>query len=701
LFIALHERDKFRFIRRLTKMKMPLLFGIHCHQPVGNFDHVVDWATEQCYLPFFKEASKSTKFKFAVHYSGWLLEYLRDKHAELFDLMVKCAEKGQIELFTGGYYEPVLSSISSEDRKGQIDKLNKFIEKYFGQTPKGLWLTERVWDPAIIPDIHELGIEYIIVDDYHFLASGYYKNQLYGYYNTEQDGKKIKVFPIDKNLRYYTPFKPEEEVVEYLHEVKDLGGKMAVIFDDGEKFGVWPDTYEWVYKNKWLKNFISAVNKDKEVSFMHFSEAASEIKPEGLAYLPITSYYEMGEWSLFAPRTVQMEKLQAFLKKEDMEDESEIFVKGGIWKNFFTKYPESNRLHKRAVSLSVLGKEYKNDEKFLNALYKAECNDVLWHGIFGGLYLPNLRNNSCRFICEAEKRYEELAGIKFPLTEIKDIDFDGYDEAFVRLTDYNAMFLSRDGGQMAVLEDKRSLFNYQNTLSRRKEAYHEKFNFDKPEDEPESEIDDTGISTIHTDDIYADEEIKDLLINDWYNRNSFVDHFVQEFDGEQFEKCTFGELGDFANQPFEMKETDGKLTFTRNGGLYIGGEKYKTKVVKNYRLSDGTIDFEIKINTDFIEPVNYILEFNFHFMDLAGTSVNSIVLDEGTMLNGGVIKFGDPAQPERELSIETEANESYAFKVRTVSQSESGVDLTDQGICVLLPFRFQAKANIKGRLIIK
>ena len=74
--------------------------------------------------------------------------------------------------------------------------MNNYIYQHFGQQPHGLWLTERVWDPSILPDIVHCGIDYITVDDYHFLSVGYNKKDLFSYYLTEQDGFKLNVFPI-------------------------------------------------------------------------------------------------------------------------------------------------------------------------------------------------------------------------------------------------------------------------------------------------------------------------------------------------------------------------------------------------------------------------------------------------------------------------------------------------------------------------
>jgi len=190
----------------------PLLFGIHCHQPVDNFHNVVDDVINHSYKPFFEKTEKFPFFKFSAHFSGWLLEYIEKYHAGFFAKMVDMAERGQVEFFTGGFYEPVLASIPSADRVQQINKLSGFIRDNFKQEPKGLWLTERVWDPSIVKDLVECGIEYVIVDDYHLLVAGFKKDDVYGYYYTEQDGKLLSIFPVDKKLRYIVPFANSEDI---------------------------------------------------------------------------------------------------------------------------------------------------------------------------------------------------------------------------------------------------------------------------------------------------------------------------------------------------------------------------------------------------------------------------------------------------------------------------------------------------------
>jgi hypothetical protein len=679
-------------------MKLPLHLGIHCHQPVENFYHVVDEAVEKSYLPFFETAAKKDSLKVSVHYSGWLFEYIKNNHPNLFGLMQEINSNGQLEFFSGGYYEPVLASIPSIDRREQIKMLNGFIEDNFKVTPEGLWLTERVWDSSIIPDCAECGIKYVIVDDYHFIAAGFYESMLHTHFKTEQDGQEMLIFPISEKLRYMIPFKPAKDVGTYLSEIKEAGGKSLVIFDDGEKFGLWPKTHEWVYEKGWLEDFIDTVAESEDAEFALFKDTVKTQKPAQTAYLPTVSYFEMGEWSLFPERTQKMEKLVKQMEKEYSDDTTKVFVKGGIWKNFLVKYPEANRIHKRTVTLSKKANTLK-DKELLTSLYKAQCNDVLWHGVFGGLYLPNLRNNAYRFIIEGEKRLEKLENTIYPSVESGDFDFDGYDEIYARTKDTNYMFVSRDGGQLVSLEDKENLYNFQNTLTRRKEAYHEKL-FESPKTEDTENIDDEGISTIHNDSAVVDESVRKYLVYDWHNKNSFVDHFTPDFGIEKFIDMTYQELGDFANQPANFTVDKSEIVFTREGGIYLDGVKNKTSVRKQFKLLKEGLGFEIEIETDFYADIDYVMEINLHFNDMANVEIDNEPIEEMLRSKGEKFVIEDRHTPKKAiLSTNKEVN-LYAFPVMTLSQSESGADLTIQGITILIPFKFREKQKITGTLVL-
>lgn len=669
-------------------MKSKFLFGIHCHQPVDNFSSVVDMAIEKSYKPFFEIVSKYPTFHFSVHFSGWLFEYIKTHDKNLFKLIQKCYSNGQIEFFTGGFYEPILASIPSRDRVGQIKKLNDFLFDNFSATPKGLWLTERVWDSSIIDDILRCGVEYVTVDDYHFICAGFDKDKLNGYFLSENGGEQIKIFPINKSLRYVMPFKKPAAVLDEIRKIEGAG----VLFDDGEKFGLWPKTYDWVYTKHWLKDFLDEVSKDKTISTQTYSEYISENRALGIAYLPNVSYYEMGEWSLKAKDTISLESLRSEVVSNHGYDTADKFVKGGIWKNFLVKYPESNRIHKRALELAKLA-SCVNTQKYTDTLYMAQTNDALWHGVFGGLYLGCLRDNAYKFIIECDNLYKQAnPNIK---QIVEDINFDGYDEVRFLTKNFTLMFESKNGAQLTELGLRDKLFNIQNSLTRRYEAYHDKI-FNPPTPEPISEDE---IETIHNLDLSSFSYLKDEIAYDWYDKNSFVDHITDDnFSLENFKKCSFREYGDFANQPFEILNTsENAATFVRNGGIY-DDSKISTALHKTFTMTDSGFDFETKIDTQVDSKYSYVCEINLHLPNPNEVTINNNhIKDKGLELKQiNKIEIKDKVLNKTFTLNLDFASDLFVYTVDTVSQNEEGFELSNQAICFGIKVPLRSNTKLKG-----
>ncbi len=189
---------------------MRFLLGVHDHQPLGNFDEVIGRLTEEAYLPFLREAQACAPLRLTVHVSGPLLEWWERHDGRPLELLARMAEAGRAEFLLSGWSEPVLAAIPSEDRRGQVARMRERVERRFGTKPTGLWLTERVFDSAILPDLAAEGVEYLLVDDRHFLAAGFEPRDLDGPYLTEESGGRIALFPISQRLRYLIPFRPVE-----------------------------------------------------------------------------------------------------------------------------------------------------------------------------------------------------------------------------------------------------------------------------------------------------------------------------------------------------------------------------------------------------------------------------------------------------------------------------------------------------------
>jgi 4-alpha-glucanotransferase/alpha-amylase len=451
-----------------------LLFGVHAHQPVGNFPEVIDDAHNRCYRLFLKVLHGHPDFHFAVHFSGWLLDYLFERFPEDMNLLREMVERGQVELFGAGDTEPVLAAIPNRDRIGQLKRFSNKLETRLGSRPQGAWLTERVWESMVVPSLVECGMRYVIVDDYHFLCSGKDLSELDGYFSTEEDGRRLDLFPISESLRYKLPFSPAGDAVSYIESLS--GGersKAAIYFDDIEKFGIWPETFQWVYEEGWLDRFISGVVASSKIRSCHYRDYHASERTRGVVYLPTTSYIEMNEWTLPADRAGVYSKLVKHSKVGGSYDQDKPFLRGGIWKNFFSIYPESNWMHKRMLGLSSrldgLPKALQTDE-MRGHLYESQSNDAYWHGLFGGLYLPHLRRAVYKALVRLESVMDECSSR--PDHFIEDTDLDGVGEVYLQNGTVQ-LVLKLDGFASVCEMDSYPLgHNFGDTLRRQSEHYH-------------------------------------------------------------------------------------------------------------------------------------------------------------------------------------------------------------------------------------
>jgi len=184
------------------------VFGVHLHQPVGNFDHVFEEHLRDVYRPLVERLAERRFFPFTLHLSGPLLEWLEAHDAAYLDLIGRLAAEGHVELLLAGFYEPVLASLVPADRVEQVAWMQEAIRRRFGVAATGLWLTERVWEPDLAAHLADAGVRYVVLDDRHFLVSGFERDQLHAPFWTESGGKRVALFPIDERLRYLIPFRP-------------------------------------------------------------------------------------------------------------------------------------------------------------------------------------------------------------------------------------------------------------------------------------------------------------------------------------------------------------------------------------------------------------------------------------------------------------------------------------------------------------
>jgi len=638
------------------------LFAVHNHQPVGNFPAVFKKAFRDCYEPFLNSLAGHPNIRFTLHFSGPLWEYMKAKERRSWDLIEEMAGRGQLELLGGGFYEPVLSIIPEEDRIGQLRLMSDFLAENFGQRPRGAWLTERVWEPHLPKTLATAGIEYTLLDEEHFHYAGV--RDIERPYVTEEEGSPLILFPVSKKLRYFVPFRLIEDVRALFQEVAERGG-VAILGDDGEKFGLWPGTHKWVYEEGWLSRFLTFL-KDEDVPTMTYSEYLDRRPSLGLVYLPPASYEEMMEWVL------EPEGFDLFRAlKQEASAEERRFLRGGFFREFFLKYPESNHLHKRMLAVSRKIRE-SPAPKAAPELYKAQCNDPYWHGIFGGLYLPHLRESAYQHLIEAEKQLPLVPG-----WEALDYDMDGREELFFHHGRYNLLIKPSAGGSLIEFDDRLLSRNLSDVLARRPESYHRQ----KGQGPGQSG------KSIHEQAKELPPDAASLLRYDWHPRHSLLDHFLHpQTTRERFRAVDYSEQGDFVNQEYGFTLEGSSAVLSRRGHIWLGRERLPVRVAKRVNPAEGVIliTYEVENEAEQELPFVFGVEWNFYLLPQEWE-----VREQALSILGGkwLLEFsGDPV--------------IWHFPLQTLSQSEEGYDIIHQGMCFLPHWKFSLAGRQKFRLTI-
>lgn len=694
----------------MPRFQLSLL--IHAHQPVGNFDDVLARAYERAYLPFIELLFRHPSFRLGLHYSGVLLEWLETAHPEYFDMLRKLTERNQIELVGGGFYEPILISIPAEDAREQIKRLSVYLAEHFGNRPRGAWLTERVWEPQLPTLLHAGGVEYTLVDDNHFLSAGFEGQQLFGAYVAEDCGATVRLIPGLKALRYLIPYRSPDEVIGYLRDAaREHPEGVAAMGDDLEKFGVWPGTYDLCYRDGWLERFMAALEANQDWLEMALPGEAVFSRPAlGRADLPTCSYAEMMEWTLPTSARLRFQALEReFSEREDLK----LFLRGGFWRNFLTKYPETNLIHKKMllVSQKLRELEVRNDDKAplqrqidtaKRELLSAQCNDAYWHGVFGGLYAPHLRTAVWRPLVRAEDFADAEAHGRQRFADASRFDFDcdGSEEIYVTTEHAAVLFSPGDGGTIEEMDFRPAGVTLINSIMRRPEAYHAKL--------AQATTGHGGVASIHDQVRTKEPGLERRLKYDRWRRNSFrLMVFPSQRTVEDYENLRLDENAALAGGEYRVDEYGPK-------GVTLGAspDDKGWSAEKRFSFAAPRGDFQVTCDFSVIHSGTAPMEMAVGLEQV----VNFLAPDEPDRY----IEVGGERRPLRwtgaapaselrlvdgwqkvRVSIQAPgARDYWVAPIETISESEDGFERVYQGsqILAVWPVVFQPGKAWSGRL---
>jgi len=697
-----------------------LILVLHNHQPVGNFDYVFEQAYTDSYRPFLEVFARYRSLKMSLHVSGPLMEWLQAHHPEYIVRLAEMVARGRLEIIGGAFYEPILAMLSARDITGQIRSYTRWLENHLGATVRGIWVPERVWEPAFTRQLVDAGIQYTVLDDFHFKNAGLTDSQLAGRYLTEDDGRVLSIFPGSEQLRYLIPFGSPQETIDYLGQIAQQHSDPVVVFgDDGEKFGTWPGTHEHVYNDRWLERFFDALVENQDwIQVTTLAEAAESVEPVGKVYLPESSYREMTEWALPAEQLAEYEKLAEDMRDDPRWCDLQRFIRGGFWRNFKVKYPEANEMYARMMAVSrrlqralqTAARDKQDDagllERARTELYRAQCNCGYWHGAFGGIYLPHLRNAIYAHAIAADNLLDEATRTAETWIEalVEDLDFDARPEIQLANDKLIALISPGRGGRLYELDVRAPAHNLLATMTRRPEAYHRKIL-------AEDHTNHDHCASIHDRVTSKQEGLDRKLQYDDYPRKSLLDLFYDE--KATLESVASGKAaqgGDFLSGRYQARVRRNpdriQVQLTRAGNAW----GVPLRITKGLTLDAGSSTLEIAYMLEDLppdRPLHFAVEFNFAGLPADSDDRYFYGPDHsrlghlGTRLD--LVDVDGLGLIDRWLGIELRLSSSrpthfWTYPIQTVSQSEGGFELVHQSV-VVQP-HWIVTPDAKGRWIV-
>lgn len=681
-----------------------IVFVIHNHQPVGNFDFVIEQAYRDSYEPFLSALEKHPLIKVALHYTGYLWEYISEKHPGFIQRLRVLVDREQVELLGGGYYEPILPVLPDKDADIQLSLYKAEMEKYSRSDVSGMWLAERVWEPGMPSIIARNGYRYTFLDESHFSAAGVPSGDIWGYFTSEDRGAEVGIFPIDQTLRYCIPFKPFEESLDELERRRGDGVGLITYGDDGEKFGSWPGTKKWVYEEGWLENFFTKMEALESVRMLLPREAVAEHSPRRTVYLPCASYEEMGKWTLPAETQIELIQLKKELEAVKLNERTVPFIRGGFWRQFLSKYPEVGRLYRRMLRVSEkldgLEKKMRPEAaKTRRALMQGQANDAYWHGVFGGIYLPHLRFAVTKQLIVAENICDKAGENR--------IKFDRFEPSAVTLENpkLRVQVLPQLAGGISAIDMRSVGINLADTMTRQREAYHSLLL-------ENASRNGNSHRSIHERVEVKEESLADKLVVDDHQRLCFIDRFLKP--GVELEGLERGgniEMGSFIEACFEVISQDKLRVLLQKTG-FIKEEKLTLK--KSYSMSaeDMKLEVEYDLKYDFNCIRDALFAPEIHINLLAPDADDRFFLLDGEKFRSNNLGSRGVSSGKDVLSLVDEylglrvnlravpQPKWMWYPVETVSLSESGIERIYQGSAIHPVWRLGSLEKLKPSIIL-
>ncbi|CAN5558276.1 DUF1926 domain-containing protein [soil metagenome] len=706
--------------------RISLALVLHNHQPVGNFGWIIEEVFGRAYEPMIGALERHPGVRVGLHYTGPLLEWMGRERPDTIQRLRALVARDQVEMLGGGLYEPILASLPERDRRGQLMRMSSELERTFGARPRGAWLAERVWEPALPGDLASAGYEWTVLDDNHLRSASVPEDAMWGTYTTDDQGELLTIFGTEQRLRYLIPFGEVEAMIDHLRDnASEDGHRLGIMGDDGEKFGAWPNTFDHCWgKGQWIERCFSALEENADWLTTTTPSAWLDREPPlGRIYVPTSSYVEMSQWVLPTEESNLFGQLLHRAQEQKLPEAR--FLRGGFWRNFQRRYSEVNSLHKQMLRASRKADSMPDDpdrDRALDHLYQGQSNDCYWHGLFGGIYIVHMRMATLAHLIAAEDLADTWAreahrrgpgGWPDGLS-IQDFDLDGLDEALLATPGQVVMVDPATGGGISSWDLRASRVALASVVRRRPEAYHQTLIDYEDRLAAESARAPAGSGSLDHSESGALKSIHDIvtvkepglskrLQYDAHERLGGLVHILpsdaERIDADALRECRFEELGDFVAEPFELTEaTDERLVLRRQGRVHVTGQDQPLSVSKTLSVGGARLDPWLELAVTVESGAGAELEFELALgwdIDLMGGGGNPAAYYELPHGDDGPSRSphdgsGDAADLERlwfgnedagvrvDVLLNPPARATW-YPIETISNSEAGFERIYQG----------------------
>jgi alpha-amylase len=437
----------------------------------------------------------------------------------------------------------------------------------------------------------------------------------------------------------------------------------------------------------------------------------------------------MGEWALPADEALAF---GSALRRARAEGRPEArWLRGAIWRNFQIRYREINDIHKQMLTTSDLVDAQPPGsvrDVARDHLYAGQSNDCYWHGLFGGIYLPDLRVSALARLIAAE---DLVTGPAAPSTVRRDVDLDGREEVVLSGPGQFVTVKLEEGGGISRWDLRAAGHPLAAVMRRRPEAYHETLRLHELAKagrgaEPDhgerhgTEADGAAApASIHDIVMVKQEGLLEHLRYDAYERRSgLVRILAPDTTPEAAASGAAEELADLRDGPWLLDGLDGgRVVLRRAGQVRVAGGSIPIEATKTISIGGGRLDPSLSVALEIVhrggpdsQPLDALLAIEWSTMLLGGghnpaawhdVGGRRIAHDETTR----TARVSALAAGNDQLGVTVETRidrpvEAWIAPIQTVSNSEAGFELVYQGSTTLLvePLRLGAGQRLTIRI---